>query len=261
MLFRSVLDIALRLEQLLTREPGVEVVLTRRTDVFVPLEERTAIANRQNADLFLSIHANASRNAKARGVETYFLNFASTPDAEAVAARENSASGRTMHSLPDIVKAITLNNKLDESRDFATIVQREMVGHLSASNKDLRDLGVKQAPFVVLIGAGMLAKRAGDEPDVQVVPRVVVETRDRGEIEPEQQRICPHRLVIFGVSRVSDRQSLPRDRGADAPGPDQGRRCEAIPGAIFPEFRTNSQMQCAALFDQPAEPFSEEAAH
>jgi N-acetylmuramoyl-L-alanine amidase len=150
-----VLDIALRLEQLLTREPGVEVVLTRRTNVFVPLEERTAIANRQNADLFLSIHANASRNSKARGVETYFLNFASTPDAEAVAARENSASGRTMHSLPDIVKAITLNNKLDESRDFATIVQREMVGHLSRANKDLRDLGVKQAPFVVLIGAGM----------------------------------------------------------------------------------------------------------
>jgi N-acetylmuramoyl-L-alanine amidase len=150
-----VLDVALRLEQLLTREPGVEVVLTRRSDVFVPLEERTALANRQNADLFLSIHANASRNSKARGVETYFLNFASTPDAEAVAARENSASGRTMHSLPDIVKAITLNNKLDESRDFATLVQRAMVGHLSPSNKDLRDLGVKQAPFVVLIGAGM----------------------------------------------------------------------------------------------------------
>jgi N-acetylmuramoyl-L-alanine amidase len=150
-----VLDIALRLEQLLTRETGAEVVLTRRTNVFVPLEERTAIANRTNADLFLSIHANASRNAKARGVETYFLNFASTPDAEAVAARENSASGRTMHSLPDIVKAITLNNKLDESRDFATFVQREMVSNLSSANKDLRDLGVKQAPFVVLIGAGM----------------------------------------------------------------------------------------------------------
>jgi N-acetylmuramoyl-L-alanine amidase len=150
-----VLDVALRLEQLLAREPGVEVVLTRRTDVFVPLEERTAIANRESADLFLSIHANASRNPKARGVETYFLNFSSTPDAEAVAARENSASGRAMHSLPDIVKAITLNNKLDESRDFATLVQRSMVDHLSGANKDLRDLGVKQAPFVVLIGAGM----------------------------------------------------------------------------------------------------------
>jgi N-acetylmuramoyl-L-alanine amidase len=150
-----VLDVALRLEKLLAREPGVEVVMTRRTNVFIPLEERTAIANREGADLFLSIHANASRNSKARGVETYFLNFASTPDAEAVAARENSASGQTMHKLPDIVKAITLNNKLDESRDFATLVQREMVRHLARSNSQVRDLGVKQAPFVVLIGAGM----------------------------------------------------------------------------------------------------------
>jgi N-acetylmuramoyl-L-alanine amidase len=150
-----VLDVALRLEKLLVKEPGVEVVMTRRTNVFVPLEDRTAIANREGADLFLSIHANASRNAKARGVETYFLNFASNPEAEAVAARENSASGQTMHSLPDIVKAITLNNKLDESRDFATLVQREMIQHLSKANDQVRDLGVKQAPFVVLIGAGM----------------------------------------------------------------------------------------------------------
>jgi N-acetylmuramoyl-L-alanine amidase len=150
-----VLDVALRLEKLLLKDPGVEVVLTRRSQVFVPLEERTAIANREGADLFLSIHANASRNRKARGIETYFLNFASNPDAEAVAARENSASGRTMHSLPDIVKAIALNNKLDESRDFATLVQRAMVDHLGRSYKSVRDLGVKQAPFVVLIGAGM----------------------------------------------------------------------------------------------------------
>jgi N-acetylmuramoyl-L-alanine amidase len=150
-----VLDVALRLEQLLLKRPGVEVVLTRRTDVFVPLEERTAIANREGADLFLSIHANASRNSRARGVETYFLNFASNPDAEAVAARENAASGQTMHNLPDIVKAITLNNKLDESRDFAAMVQKSMVQRLRTSNKDLRDLGVKQAPFVVLIGAAM----------------------------------------------------------------------------------------------------------
>jgi N-acetylmuramoyl-L-alanine amidase len=150
-----VLDVARRLETLLSKEPGVEVVLTRSTDVFVPLEERTAIANRQGADLFLSIHANSSRNSAAGGVETYFLNFASNPDAEAVAARENSASGRTMHSLPDIVKAITLNNKLDESRDFATLVQRAMIENVSKSNRGVRDRGVKQAPFVVLIGAGM----------------------------------------------------------------------------------------------------------
>jgi N-acetylmuramoyl-L-alanine amidase len=150
-----VLDVTLRLKTLLEKTPGIEVVLTRETDVFIPLEQRTAIANREGADLFLSIHANASRNLKARGVETYFLNFAANPEAEAVAARENSASGQTMHRLPDIVRAITLNNKIDESRDFAEMIQRSMVRSLSTRNRELQDRGVKQAPFVVLIGAGM----------------------------------------------------------------------------------------------------------
>jgi N-acetylmuramoyl-L-alanine amidase len=150
-----VLDVSLRLKKLLENEPGVEVVMTRESDVFIPLDQRTAIANRESADLFLSIHANASRNPKARGVETYFLNFAANPEAEAVAARENSTSGQTMHRLPDIVKAIALNNKLDESRDFAATIQKSMVRKLAPRNRELRDLGVKQAPFVVLIGAGM----------------------------------------------------------------------------------------------------------
>jgi N-acetylmuramoyl-L-alanine amidase len=150
-----VLDVALRLEKLLLAEPGIEVIMTRRTDKFIHLEERTAIANREGADLFLSIHANASRNRMANGVETYVLNFASNPEAEAVAARENSASASRMNSLPDIVRAIALNNKLDESRDFASMIQRAMVERLRPVNKPLRDLGVKQAPFVVLIGAEM----------------------------------------------------------------------------------------------------------
>jgi N-acetylmuramoyl-L-alanine amidase len=150
-----VLDVALRLERLLSNESGLEVTLTRRTDVYIPLEERTAIANRQNADLFISIHANASRNKAATGVETYYLSFASSPEAEAVAARENSASERGMHHLPDIIKAITLNNKLDESRDLAGMVQEAMATRLRRTNKNLRSLGVKKAPFVVLIGAAM----------------------------------------------------------------------------------------------------------
>jgi N-acetylmuramoyl-L-alanine amidase len=150
-----VLDVSLRLKKLLENQPGMEVVMTRDSDVFIPLEQRTAMANREGADLFLSIHANASRNLKARGVETYFLNFAANPEAEAVAARENSASGQTMHRLPDIVRAITLNNKIDESRDFADTVQKAMVRTLSTRNSELLDRGVKQAPFVVLIGAGM----------------------------------------------------------------------------------------------------------
>jgi N-acetylmuramoyl-L-alanine amidase len=149
-----VLDVATRLEKLLTAQ-GVEVILTRRTDEFIALPERTAIANREGADLFLSIHANASENAQARGVETYFLNFANNLTAAAVAARENAASGQVMGALPDFVKSIALNNKLDESRDFATYVQHAMVARLRTANKNVRDLGVKQAPFVVLIGAAM----------------------------------------------------------------------------------------------------------
>jgi N-acetylmuramoyl-L-alanine amidase len=150
-----VLDVAQRLAKLLEKLPGTEVVMTRDTDAFIPLEERTAIANRVGADLFLSIHANAARNTRARGVETYFLNFALNAEAEAVAARENAGSTKTMGSLPEIVKAIATNNKIDESRDFARMVQRSMVRRLSPRNRLLKDLGVKQAPFVVLIGAMM----------------------------------------------------------------------------------------------------------
>jgi N-acetylmuramoyl-L-alanine amidase len=150
-----VLDVALKLQKLLQAQPGVEVVLTRGTDEFIPLEERTAIANRAGADLFLSIHANASPRSSTRGLETYFLNFATNPEAEAVAARENATSGRGMSQLPTILKAIALNNKLAESRELAGIVQTSMVRKLKAGNAAIKDLGVKQAPFVVLIGAEM----------------------------------------------------------------------------------------------------------
>jgi N-acetylmuramoyl-L-alanine amidase len=150
-----VLDVALRVEKLLQATPGTEVILTRRSDEFVPLAERTAIANRENADLFLSIHANASAVMSARGVETYFLNFAENMSAASVAARENAASGQSMGALPDLVRSIALNNKLDESRDFAFQVQRAMIDSLRGANKTVRDLGVKQAPFAVLIGAAM----------------------------------------------------------------------------------------------------------
>jgi N-acetylmuramoyl-L-alanine amidase len=150
-----VLDVALRLEKLLRDDPGAEVVLTRRTNRYVALEERTAMANRAGADLFISIHVNASANSTARGLETYFLNFAANPEAEAIAARENAGSARTMANLPEIVKAIALNNKIDESRRFAASVQTSMHAQVSKVDKTVRDLGVKQAPFMVLIGATM----------------------------------------------------------------------------------------------------------
>jgi N-acetylmuramoyl-L-alanine amidase len=150
-----VLDVALRLETLLKAQPGLDVVLTRRTDEFIPLQERTAIANREGADLFLSIHANAAIDPQLRGIETYFLNFASNPTAETVAARENATGAKTMGDLPELVKAITLNNKVAESRELAGMVQSSMTRELADRNKTVRDLGVKQAPFVVLIGAQM----------------------------------------------------------------------------------------------------------
>jgi len=149
-----VLDVALRLEALL-KAAGVEVLMTRRTNTFIALEERTAIANRAGADLFLSIHSNASSSDSARGIETYFLNFATNPQAEAIAARENAGGSRTMRNLPDIVRAIALNNKIDESRDFASMVQSSLYTKLQKTNKNVRDLGVKQAPFMVLVGATM----------------------------------------------------------------------------------------------------------
>ncbi|HUF48143.1 MAG TPA: N-acetylmuramoyl-L-alanine amidase [Vicinamibacterales bacterium] len=152
-----VLDIARRVETILGKQPGFEVLLTRSGNVFIPLEERTAIANREGADLFVSIHANASRRTITRGVETYVLNVATNPEAEAVAARENASSAQTMGTLPTILNAIalTLNNKLDESRELATFVQTGLVRGLRAADSGVKDLGVKQAPFVVLIGAQM----------------------------------------------------------------------------------------------------------
>jgi N-acetylmuramoyl-L-alanine amidase len=150
-----VLDVALRLERLLLDTPGVEVVMTRRTSQYVPLAERTAIANRAGADLFLSIHANSSPNPTARGIETYFLNLATDPDAQAVAARENATSGLTMRHLNDLVRTITFDDKRDESRDFAMRVQTSLYARLRKINRQARSLGVKQAPFQVLVGATM----------------------------------------------------------------------------------------------------------
>ena len=149
------LDVALRLGHLLQQRLGAEVIYTRRTDKYVPLEERTAIANQAHADLFLSIHANSSSDPQVRGVETYFLNFTSSPDAMSVASRENADSNRSVYELSDLVRKIALSDKIDESREFAGDVQQELYDGLSSGNPGLRNRGVKQAPFVVLIGAQM----------------------------------------------------------------------------------------------------------
>ena len=150
-----VLDVALRLQKLVRAELGADTVMTRSTDVFIPLEERTAVANAREGDLFLSIHANSSRGGRSRGIETYFLNFAADRHAEAVAARENAISSATLKDLQGLVKKITLNSKIDESREFAQTVQEAMVGRLKPEHPEIEDRGVRTAPFYVLIGANM----------------------------------------------------------------------------------------------------------
>jgi N-acetylmuramoyl-L-alanine amidase len=150
-----VLDVALKLGKLLEDRLGAEVVYTRDDDTFIPLETRTAIANQQQADLFISIHANSSDDASARGVETYYLNFTSSRDALEVAARENAVSEKSIHELQDLVKKIALKEKIEESRELAADVQQSLHSGLAAKTPAIRDRGVRKAPFIVLIGANM----------------------------------------------------------------------------------------------------------
>ncbi len=150
-----VLDVALRLGRLLKQRLGADVIFTRDDDTFIPLETRTAIANKAQADLFISVHANSSQDASARGVETYYLNFTSSADALEVAARENAVSDQSIHQLSDLVKKITLQDKISESREFAGDVEQSLYSGLEAGNSGFKDRGVKKAPFVVLIGANM----------------------------------------------------------------------------------------------------------
>jgi len=150
-----VLDVALRLGKLLEQKLGADVVYTRQDDTFVPLETRTAIANQNQADLFISIHANSSRDPSARGVETYYLNFTRSPEALEVAARENAVSDTSVHELQDLVKKIALKEKIDESREFAVTVQKALYSGEASKNPGVRDRGIKKAPFIVLIGANM----------------------------------------------------------------------------------------------------------
>jgi N-acetylmuramoyl-L-alanine amidase len=188
-----VLDVSKRLGKLLASRLGAEVVFTRRDDTFIPLETRTSIANQEQADLFVSVHANSSHNPDARGVETYYLNFTSSPEALEVAARENAASDKSIHELQDLVKKIALKEKIEESREFASDVQQSLHSGLSVKSAGIRDRGVKKAPFVVLIGANMPSILA----EISFISNPGDEQRLRG---PEyRQRIAES--LCRGISR------------------------------------------------------------
>jgi N-acetylmuramoyl-L-alanine amidase len=150
-----VLDVALRLGKLIESRMGSEVIFTRSDDTFVPLEGRTALANDRKADLFLSIHANSSSYPRIGGVESYFLNFTDSKDSLAVAARENAASDKSVFELRDLIQQITLQDKAEESKEFASSVQASLFAIAARYNPGIKNRGVKKAPFVVLIGASM----------------------------------------------------------------------------------------------------------
>jgi len=157
-----VLDIALKLKKILAQDQNLEVFLTRDTDAFIPLEQRTAIANSKRADLFVSIHANASPRRDAKGVETYLLNWTNDEEAMKVAARENAISLKKMKKMNEgrdvldmMLSDLRRDNKRDESLKLANFVQQNMVSGLNKSYSHIVDLGVKQALFYVLFGAQM----------------------------------------------------------------------------------------------------------
>ncbi|HSY67951.1 MAG TPA: N-acetylmuramoyl-L-alanine amidase [Edaphobacter sp.] len=190
-----VLDVALRVGKLLHDRLGSEIIYTRSDDTFIPLETRTAIANKAQADLFLSIHANSSPDASARGVETYYLNFTSSPDALETAARENAVSDQSIHQLSDLVKKIALKDKIEESREFAGDVQQGLYGGLQKGNAGLKDRGVKKAPFVVLIGANM--------PSILAEISFVTNAKDARELEEPEYRERVAESLYKGVAKYA----------------------------------------------------------
>jgi N-acetylmuramoyl-L-alanine amidase len=150
------LDVALRLGKIIEqRLPGADVVYTRSDDTFVPLEERTNIANQAKADLFISIHANSSRDHAARGIETYYLNLRGSAEAMEVAARENATAQGGVHDLQDLVMKIARTEKIDESKELAEDIQDSLAKRIQKTSKPVKNRGVRKAPFVVLIGAAM----------------------------------------------------------------------------------------------------------
>ncbi|MBW1712130.1 MAG: N-acetylmuramoyl-L-alanine amidase [Deltaproteobacteria bacterium] len=151
------LKVARKLAQKIKKRLGLKVILTRTKDVYLPLEERTAIANTSQADLFISIHVNAARDRSLAGVETYFLNLATDERAIQVAARENATSAKSISDLQAILNDLMMNTKINESNRLAFQTQRQLISSLRKSYSKVRSLGVKQAPFYVLLGAQMPA--------------------------------------------------------------------------------------------------------
>lgn len=199
-----VLDIALKLKKILLADPFNEVFLTRETDRFISLEERTAMANRKNADFFVSIHANANPVRRVKGIETYLLNWTNDDEAMRVAARENKISlkkmremHRQMDTLGMILNDLSRDSKRNDSIKLANYIQQSMVTTLNneSSYKSI-DLGVKQALFYVLFGARM--------PSVLVEVSFISNPQEEQLLSDESYRMQIAKAIAKGLNTYTD---------------------------------------------------------
>jgi N-acetylmuramoyl-L-alanine amidase len=186
-----VLQIALRLARKLREELGLDVVLTRSTDVFVELQERTAIANQVGADLFVSIHANASMNRAAAGIETYYLNLAKTEKVAQLAAKENGTSLEKVSILQAVLFDLMANYKLNDSAHLADEVQKAVYRKVGNRYSGVKNLGVKQGPFYVLVGATM--------PSILVETAFVSNDREETRLNDPIYQECTAEGILEGI--------------------------------------------------------------
>lgn len=188
-----VLEISKRLQKMIRTQLKCEAILTRSKDRYLSLEERTAFANTKDADLFISIHTNASRDRRAYGIETYILNLATDDEAIRVAARENATSTRNISDLDTILVSLMNNAKVSESSRLATYVQESMSKGLKSKYKHIRNKGIKQAPFYVLLGANM--------PSILIETSFISNPRESKRLNTAayQERLCQG--IINGIKR------------------------------------------------------------
>lgn len=191
-----VLDVGKKLRKILTERLGLEVVMTRDTDIFIPLEERTAIANKAGADLFISVHANSSRNKKAKGVETYFLNFATDEASMRLAARENATTTKNIGDLQAILNDLMLNSKINESSKLARFVQGSILDEVNGNGSRSKDRGVRQAPFYVLIGAQM--------PSILVETSFISNKEEAKKLSDDKFKMTIAESIADGVKKYSE---------------------------------------------------------
>ncbi len=185
------LDVALRLRNILRDEAGLETILTRESDITVPLEDRTVIANQKRADLFISIHVNAHRDRKREGVETFFLNFNADPGVTETAALENATSTKNIGEMREIIQKIVRNSKVLESRALAEQIQKNLVQSLARDKPSIKSLGVKGGPFWVLIG--------GEMPSVLVEISHLSNALEEAKLKTETYRNLAARGIYEGI--------------------------------------------------------------